>query len=85
MHTKPLPHSRWRHYKSSWWDDHTYEVIWVFIHSETHEPMVVYRPLYLVPEDSWVYGYPGAVRPLSIWNDIVEHAGKKVQRFTPID
>jgi len=46
--------------------------------------MVVYRPLYEVPEDSWVYGFPGAVRPLSIWYDMVEYEGKMVQRFTEI-
>ncbi|MBP9812146.1 DUF1653 domain-containing protein, partial [Candidatus Gracilibacteria bacterium] len=74
--------SKWRHYKSKGGDDHTYEVIGVFVHSETHEPMVVYRPLYEVPEDSWVYGFPGAVRPLSIWYDMVEYEGKMVQRFT---
>jgi hypothetical protein len=35
--------------------------------------MVVYRPLYEVPPASWVSAYPGAVRPLSIWYDMVEH------------
>ncbi len=35
--------------------------------------MVVYRPLYPVPEDSWVFGYLGAVRPLSLWYDIVDY------------
>lgn len=79
-----VPYSHWRHYKSKGWDDHTYEVLGVFVHSETHEPMVVYRPLYEVPEDSWVYGFPGAVRPLSLWFDMVEHEGKQVQRFIQI-
>ncbi len=81
---KPVPGSHWRHYKSTGWDDHTYEVTWVYVHSETHEPMVVYRPLYSVPEDSWVYGHPGAVRPLSLWYDEVEYGGQKVHRFTEI-
>ncbi|GAB0174972.1 MAG: hypothetical protein HHAS10_08510 [Candidatus Altimarinota bacterium] len=80
----PRLHSRWRHYKSQGGDDHTYEVLGVFIHSESHEPMVVYRPLYMVPEDSWVYGFPGAVRPLSIWYDEVEYKGEHVQRFAEI-
>lgn len=81
----PLPGSYWRHYKSAGWADHTYEVIGTFVHSETHEAMVVYRPLYPVPEDSWVFGYPGAVRPLSLWYDIVEKDGKMVERFTEIE
>lgn len=80
----PTQWSHWRHYKSKGGDDHTYEVLGVFVHSETYEPMVVYRPLYKVPEDSWVHGYPWAVRPLSIWYDMVEHDGKMVQRFTEI-
>jgi hypothetical protein len=41
---KPLPHTAlglYRHYKGG-----EYEVIGVARHSETHEPLVVYRPLY---------------------------------------
>ena len=53
-------------------------------HSETEEDMVVYRPLYYVQVDSWVYGYDFAVRPLSIWYDVVEWNGEKIQRFTQI-
>jgi len=40
----PLPDTplgRYRHYKGG-----EYEVIGVARHSETHEPLVVYRPLY---------------------------------------
>jgi hypothetical protein len=64
--------------------DHTYEVIGIARHSETQEDMVVYRPLYQVPEGNWVYGYDFATRPLSLWYDIVEHVGKQVQRFTEL-
>jgi hypothetical protein len=46
--------------------------------------MVVYRPLYIVGSDSWVYGYNFAVRPLSMWYDIVDWNSKKVQRFSEI-
>jgi len=81
---RPLPHSQWRHYKSVGGSDHTYEVIGIAKHSETGEEMVVYRPLYTVPKDSWVYGYEFAVRPLAIWYDQVEWQGKKVQRFVEI-
>ena len=35
------PAGRYRHYKGG-----DYEVIGVARHSETHEPMVIYRPLY---------------------------------------
>ena len=46
--------------------------------------MVIYHPLYEVSKDSWVYGYDFAVRPLSMWYDIVDWNGKQVQRFTEI-
>ena len=43
-------------------------------HSETMEPMVVYRAL---------YGERGVwVRPASMWNETVERDGKTYQRFT---
>lgn len=80
----PLQYSHWRHYKSIGWTDHTYEVIGIAKHSETAEDMVVYRPLYEVQTDSWVYGYDFAVRPLSMWYDTIDWNGKKVQRFTQI-
>ena len=35
--------------------------------------MVVYRPLYEVPEGNWVYAYDFATRPLTMWYDIVEY------------
>ena len=85
MQNKPLPYSRWWHYKSSWWDDYTYEIIGMAVHSETSEPMVLYRPLYDVPPESWAYGYDYVTRPLSLWYDIVEYGGTQVQRFTQID
>ena len=84
--TKTLfPWSHWRHYKSTGWDHHTYEVIGIARHSETQEDMVVYRPLYEVAPDNWVYGYDFATRPLSLWYDIVEHRGEKIQKFTEIE
>lgn len=80
----PTPASRWRHYKSDGTSLHTYEVIGIAVHSETEEPMVLYRPLYDVPPESWAYGYDTIARPLSLWYDIVEYHGKKIQRFTEI-
>ena len=46
--------------------------------------MVVYRPLYDVQPDSWVYGYDFAARPLSMCFNIVEWNEEKIQRFTQI-
>jgi hypothetical protein len=59
-------------------------VIGIAKHSETEEDMVIYHPLYEVKNDSWVYGYDFAVRPLSMWYDMVEWNGKVIQRFTEI-
>ena len=54
-----------------------YEVIETATHSETLEEMVVYRALY---GDYGVW-----VRPATMWNEIVEHNGHKVKRFTHED
>lgn len=59
---------RYRHFKGN-----TYEVIGVARHSETEEPMVVYRAL---------YGEGGLwVRPADMWNETVERDGKIYKRF----
>lgn len=60
---------RYRHFKGN-----EYEVLSVATHSETLEPMVVYRALY---GDGGVW-----VRPLSMWNETVERDGVKQERFT---
>lgn len=60
---------RYRHFKGN-----EYEVICTATHSETMEPMVVYRAL---------YGARGVwVRPVSMWNEVVERDGKRQRRFT---
>lgn len=62
---------RYRHFKGN-----EYEVLYIASHSETLEPMVVYRAL---------YGQRGVwVRPASMWNEIVERDGKTFRRFTYI-
>jgi len=81
---QPTPGSHWRHYKSDGTDLHTYEVIGTWVHSETEESMVIYRPLYPVWPESWAYGYDYVTRPLSPWYDIVEYNWQKTQRFTEI-
>ncbi|NTU77233.1 MAG: DUF1653 domain-containing protein [Alphaproteobacteria bacterium] len=62
---------RYRHFKGN-----EYEVLYLAKHSETLEPMVVYRAL---------YGEHGIwVRPASMWNETVERDGRTYVRFTYI-
>lgn len=58
----------WRHFKGN-----RYQVIGLARHSETDEPMVVYRALY-GSEELWV-------RPASMWLETVERDGEIFQRF----
>ena len=63
---------RYRHFKGN-----EYEVVGVARHSETEEPLVVYRAL---------YGEGGLwVRPAEMWNEIVERNGKTYRRFYRLD
>ncbi len=61
----------YKHYKGKY-----YVYIGIAKHSETLEPMVMYRALYGAGE-FWV-------RPLSMWNDMVTVHGKRVPRFEHI-
>lgn len=70
----PLPAiapGRYRHYKGG-----EYEVVGVVRHSETLEPMVLYRPLY---NDSGLW-----VRPFDMFVGQVEIGGVVLQRFAPV-
>ena len=59
---------KYRHFKGN-----LYEVIGIAHHSETMEPMVVYRAL---------YGEQGLwVRPAAMWNEIVEKENYSGPRF----
>ena len=63
---------RYRHFKGK-----EYEVLGMARHSETQEPMVVYRAL---------YGEGGVwVRPAMMWNEKVEHEGNLVARFSLLE
>ena len=63
---------RYRHFK-----DNEYELLYVARHSETLEPMVVYRAL---------YGERGVwVRPAAMWCETVERDGKVQPRFVRIE
>lgn len=52
-----------------------YKVLMIAKHSETEEDMVVYQSL--KNNSIWV-------RPLSMWEEVVERNGKTYQRFTYI-
>ena len=62
------PPGRYRHYKGG-----EYEVVGVVRHSETLEPMVLYRPLY---NDSGLW-----VRPYDMFVGLVEIDGVPQLRF----
>jgi Protein of unknown function (DUF1653) len=68
----PLPSielGHYRHYKGG-----EYEVVGVVRHSESLEPLVLYRPLY---NDSGMW-----VRPFAMFLEPVEHAGRSQLRFS---
>ena len=62
----------YEHYKGN-----RYELLYIANHSETLEKMVVYKALYGEGE-IWV-------RPISMWDEIVEINGIKVPRFKLVD
>ena len=63
------PKGFYRHFKGG-----LYEVVDHALHSETLEPLVVYRAQ---------YGERGLwVRPISMWNEVVERNGSVFRRFT---
>ena len=69
MELKP---GKYRHFKGG-----EYELLGIASHSETLEPMVVYRALY-GNRDLWV-------RPASMWDEIVEKEGYHGPRFQYIE
>ncbi|HET8848405.1 MAG TPA: DUF1653 domain-containing protein [Marinobacter sp.] len=68
----PVTPGRYRHYKGK-----DYDVIGVARHSETEEPLVVYRCLY--------GDYSLWVRPLAMFQETVDVAGEQVPRFARLD
>ncbi len=62
----------YKHYKGN-----LYELIAIANHSETLEKMVVYKALY-GKEEVWV-------RPISMWDELVEADGKIVHRFELVE
>lgn len=67
-HTTPIPQGIYRHYKGN-----LYQVLHTARHSETDEPMVVYRCLY--------GEYSVWVRPLTMFIEMVTVDGQQVPRF----
>jgi len=59
---------RYRHYKGA-----EYDLIGVVRHSETLEPLVLYRPV-RNPADLWV-------RPYAMFFEHIEHDGRRQPRF----
>lgn len=68
----PAPPGRYRHYKGG-----EYEVIGVARHSETLEPLVIYRPLY---NDTGLW-----VRPYEMFFGQVEVDGQTRARFAAVE
>jgi hypothetical protein len=66
------PPGRYRHYKGG-----EYELLGVARHSETLEPLVLYRPLYNAT-GLWV-------RPFTMFFESVEIDGRVQPRFTRLD
>lgn len=66
-----LPAGHYRHYKGG-----EYELIGIARHSETLEPMVVYRPLY---NDTGLW-----IRPFAMFVETVEVEGQHQPRFARI-
>ena len=68
MDNEEIKTGRYRHFKGN-----EYRVLAIARHSETLEPMVVYRAL---------YGEQGVwVRPAKMWNETIEKDGKSFKRF----
>ena len=67
----PIRTGRYRHYKGG-----EYEVLGVVRHSETLEPLVLYRAL---------YGEHGLwVRPHAMFFETIESGGLRQPRFAPV-
>ncbi len=67
-----IPPGRYRHFKGN-----EYEVICIARHSETEEPMVVYKALY---GDGGVW-----CRPAAMWNERITRDGVTYRRFYRLD
>lgn len=71
-----LQKGTYRHNKSG----KLYDVLGVALHTETAEPLVLYRPLYKHER-----GYELFCRPHGMFVEVVELNGRKVPRFEKIN
>lgn len=72
---EPLPLGFYRHFKGK-----LYEIVGTGVHTETLEPLVIYRPCYKLEDD-----LPAGtlfVRPLENFKEQIERDGKIFPRFT---
>lgn len=68
----------YEHYKSTASDKRYYQIIGFARHTETDEILVVYVPLYVIPEHK---GLRIQVRPLDMFIENVEYNGSIMPRF----
>ena len=68
----------YEHYKSTLASKRYYQVIGFAKHTETNEVLVVYIPLYVVPEHR---GLRLQVRPLDMFIEEVDFDGRRQPRF----
>ena len=61
---------KYQHFKGNF-----YQVLHIAKHSENEELMVVYQPLYGENPGIWV-------RPLDMFDEVIERDGKTLKRFT---
>lgn len=68
----------YEHYKSTPKNRRYYQVLGFARHTETEEILVVYIPLYVIPEHK---GLRLQVRPLGMFMESIEHEGQIMPRF----
>jgi hypothetical protein len=72
LKTPEIMPGKYQHYKGG-----VFEVIGMSLHSETLEPMVIYKPLYETDVQFWV-------RPFAIFKEEIVIDDKKIPRFKKI-
>lgn len=73
LHVPTIKPGIYRHYK-----DKQYQVIGIALHSETQEPLVVYKPLYESDAEFWV-------RPYDMFVETVTVEDEQIPRFEYVE
>ncbi len=77
MSLQTIPLGIYKHYKG-----HEYQVIGFALHTETHETLVLYKPLYTNAQLEEECGKdPTFARPINMFTEMVLVTGKRVPRF----